>query len=175
MKPSANSKPEFDLVWKVAGLKTKEEVYSLWSDVGVLSDPEQARKRGEQLVFVVRSPKGKVIAESTAFKVPVRQLRNWFYGMRLMVTSREAPPGLLPELARRTVEFLESLPRTDEHERCRGVITLVENERLKRSHTKAVWPASGMVYIGNSAKGHHLRVRYFKDEVINGPSSMLVG
>ncbi|MBS1544458.1 MAG: hypothetical protein JST14_12545 [Bacteroidetes bacterium] len=174
MSPSVSPRPEFELVWKAVSLQTKEEVYRLWSDVNVLFDPEQARQRGEQLVFVVRDSKGEVVAESTAFKVPVRQLRNWFYGMRLMVSGHDAPPGLLPELARRTVEFLEGLPRVDEREHCIGVITLVENERLKRSHTKAVWPASGMVYIGNSAKGHHLRAHYFKDEVINGPSSMLV-
>ena len=42
-----------------------------------------------------------------------------------------------------------------------GVITLVENEALKQHRNEAIWPASKMVYIGNSREGHHIRVYYF--------------
>jgi len=38
----------------------------------------------------------------------------------------------------------------------------VENELVKKNKREAIWPASKMIYAGNSAKGHHIRIYYFK-------------
>lgn len=71
-------------------------------------------------------------------------------------------PGLTSRLLVSTRDFLESIHSRDESNPAIGIITLVENRRLKEHRNEAVWPASGMVYIGNSGDGHHIRVYYFK-------------
>ncbi len=89
---------------------------------------------------------------------------NWhnFYALRLMLLPQYRIPGLTSKLLVETCGFLESIHDQDENDKAIGVITLVENERLKEKRNEAIWPASKMVYIGNSHDGHHLRVRYFK-------------
>jgi hypothetical protein len=43
---------------------------------------------------------------------------------------------------------------------------MVENERLMKVRTEAIWRGSRMVYIGNTKSGKHIRVYYFKKALI---------
>ncbi len=123
---------------------------------------EKATERLLQLVFVVKTVSGEVVGMSTAFKSYVKQLRNHFFAFRLMLVPSYRIPGLTSKLLVSTRDFLESVQSADDNERAIGLITLVENEALKEKRNEAIWPASGMVYIGNSNEGHHIRVYYFK-------------
>jgi hypothetical protein len=70
-------------------------------------------------------------------------------------------PGLTSKLLVLTRDFLESIHAMESADTPIGLITLVENEALKQHRNEAIWPASKMVYIGNSKEGHHIRVYYF--------------
>jgi hypothetical protein len=70
-------------------------------------------------------------------------------------------PGLMSQLVMKTRDFLEANHKQDEKEVCIGLIALIENEAMKQ-RLRAPVLASGFVYIGNSAAGHHIRVYYFK-------------
>lgn len=139
----------------------RDQVLEIWRHHGgPIGD--QAEDRLRQLVFVVKDEMGRVVGISTAFKTYIKQLRNHFYAIRLMLVSGYRIPGLTSHLLVSTRDFLESVHEQDDTDQAIGLITLVENPLLKEHRNEAIWPASGMVYIGNSKEGHHIRVYYFK-------------
>jgi hypothetical protein len=139
----------------------RSQVLEIWRHHGGPTGQE-AEGRLRQIVFVVKDEAGKLIGISTAFKAYISQLRNHFYAIRLMLVSGHRIPGLTSHLLVSTRDFLESVHGQDDTDQAIGLITLVENPSLKQHRNEAVWPASGMVYIGNSKEGHHIRVYYFK-------------
>ena len=108
----------------------------------------------------------QVIGVSTAFKVYIKQFRNFMYSIRLMVLPEYRSQKLATDLLVRSRDFLESIHQEDLPDPPIGMITLVENELLKKNKREAIWPASKMIYAGNSSKGHHIRVYYFKGATI---------
>jgi hypothetical protein len=151
----------FENVWKKDVSHVRGQVMEIWKqNAGPVAD--KVSERLQQLVFVVKDDKGDVVAVSTAFKVYIQQLRNYFFALRLMIVPTHRVPGLTSKLLVTTRDFLESVHHLDTNEPCIGLITLVENKRLKENRNEAIWPASKMVYIGNSKSGDHIRVYYFK-------------
>ena len=151
-----------DNFWRSDPGEIRDQVIDLWKKHGGPVG-EEAEKRLQQIVFVVRTREGRVVGLSTAFKAHVRQLRNHFYVFRLMISPDYRIPGLTSRLLVSTRDFLESASRQEEKEVPIGLFTLVQHPELKRHRNEAVWPASKMVYIGNSPEGHHIRVYYFDD------------
>jgi hypothetical protein len=151
----------FENVWMKEVPKIKHQVIDIWKQTGGL-DAAQAMERLNQLVYVIKNNEGNVIGMSTAFKAYIKQLRNNLYAFRCMLIPDCRIPGLTSKLVVMTRDFLESIHEQDGPEPPIGVITLVENDRIKQSRREAIWPASKMVYIGNSKEGHHIRVYYFK-------------
>jgi hypothetical protein len=166
MESQVNQKLVFENVWRKEATEVRQQVMNIWKQMGGL-DQQQAAQRIDQLVYVVKDDSGKVIGISTAFKAYIKQLRNHLYAFRCMLVPECRIPGLTSKLLVITRDFLEAIHEQDGEEKAIGVITLVENERIKQSRTEAIWPASKMVYIGNSKEGHHIRVYYFKGARIN--------
>lgn len=151
----------FESVWNRQDASLDAQVRTIWKEHGGPVD-SAADDRLMQLVFVARrTDNGQVVGISTAFKVYVKKLRNQFFAIRLMLVPEARIPGLTSKLLVLTRDFLESMSQGDVADPAIGIITLVENERLKHNRNEAIWPASGMVYIGNSKEGHHIRVYYF--------------
>lgn len=148
-------------VWGKDVSLIREQVLEIWKGHGGLMG-KQADDRLKQLVFVVKDDTGAVVGMSTAFKAYVKQLRNHFFAIRLMLIPEYRIPGLTSGLLVSTRDFLESIYMEDTTGQAIGLITLVENRRLKENRNEAIWPASKMVYIGNSGEGHPIRVYYFK-------------
>jgi hypothetical protein len=147
-------------VWQKDVSTLRSAVLGLWLDHGGPTG-SAAEERLKQLAFIVRGEHGDIVGISTAFKVYVKRMRNYFFAIRLLLHPDHRIPGLTSKLLVSTRDFLESIA-VQEANPAIGIITLVENERLKASRNEAIWPASQMVYIGNSAEGHHIRVYYFK-------------
>src|SRR5690606_11143709 len=85
---------------------------------------------------------------------------NFFYEFRCFVVPSFRSPRLDSLLALKTKDFLETLPESGS--KYKGIVMLIENEVLKKQRTKAVWPATGMVFAGYTSQGHHIRIGYFK-------------
>jgi hypothetical protein len=160
--PQDNQMLVFENLWNKDVTHISGQVIDIWKRNGGPVG-EQASGRLAQLVFVVRNEGGEVVGISTAFRAYVKQLRNNFFALRLMLIPQYRIPGLTSRLLVSTRDFLESIHENDPvDQRTIGVITLVENQQLKEGRNEAIWPASRMVYIGNSKEGHHIRVYYFK-------------
>jgi hypothetical protein len=164
------AKPElhFENVWKKKESPLYQSVLSLWKKHFPGMSETVLHERLHQLVFIVCTPDQQVIGVSTAFKTHVKHLRNNLYSFRCFIDPAFRMPGLDSYLVVKTRDWLESVYQTDgpETERCIGLITMVENENLMKHRNEGIWPASKMVYIGNSPKGNHVRVYYFDKALI---------
>jgi hypothetical protein len=158
--PLSTKQIAFENVWLTESSSVKEAVAKVWKNYFTMNEDE-TQLRAQQLVFIVRDEDGEIIGISTAYKVYIKQLRNFLYAVRFMILPQYRIPGLLPQLVTKTREFLESIHDKDHTERCIGLIALIENEEMKKKIRAAILP-SGFVYIGNSGAGHHIRVYYFK-------------
>lgn len=165
-----NKKPQliFENLWQQEGTPFHEGVKRMWKRNHLNFSEDEVNARLKQVVFVVRTEEGKVVGVSTAYKTYVSQLKNHLYNFRCFLDAEHRLPGLTSTLALKTRDWLEEIHETDgdETNRCIGMITLVENERFMKVRREAIWSASKMVYIGNSPKGFHIRVYYFKKALI---------
>lgn len=155
-------------LWKKNDPVVKEAVMKLWQKNFPGMPKHTFQERLNELVFVVRSKSGEIVGVSTAYKAYIEHLKHHLYSFRCFLDPTARIPGLTTKLIVITRDWLEETYQTDgpENERCIGMITLVENERILKTRREAIWRGSGMVYIGNSPKGYELRVYYFKKALI---------
>jgi hypothetical protein len=152
---------KFECVWKGGRDEAREQVKVLWLKYGALEGESHVEKRSREIVYTVWNDQQKVIAVSTARPVQVPFLNNhYFYEFRCFVDPAFRVPGLDSVLAVKTKAFLEQ--QKDSVTKFKGILMIIENEALRTQRTKAVWPASEMVFAGYNSKGHHVRVGYFK-------------
>ncbi|MEQ8361517.1 MAG: hypothetical protein RH948_01545 [Cyclobacteriaceae bacterium] len=156
----------YENLWKKDLGELKKEVIIMWKQHNPGFEEAKAEERANQMVLVVKNEFEQVIGVSTAFKVYIKQFRNFMYSIRLMVLPEYRSQKLATDLLVRSRDFLESIHQEDQPDPPIGMITLVENELLKNNKREAIWPASKMIYAGNSNKGHHIRVYYFKGATI---------
>ncbi len=151
----------FVCVWQDPAAPEVARVKDIWRKYGVITDETKIAKRAGEIVFVIRDSNGEVGGVSTARPVRAKFLNyHFFYEFRCFIAPHFRAPGLDSILAKKTREFLEK--QNDSVSKFKGMLMIVENEALREQRTKAVWPASGMVFIGYTSQGHHIRVGYFK-------------
>jgi len=145
----------------VAGERFGElsSVFASWQSNHPSSWKEQTESG---VVFAAKNQTGEVVGVAVAGRKTVRQLRNDLFEIRLYVLPTWRKMGVAQELLLKTFEYLDG---TD-HDRCIGVFCWVTDSEVKAKKNEAIWPVTGMAYLGNSGEGHHLRVRYFKRSVI---------
>lgn len=164
------TKPQliFENLWHKKNSLFHDSVKLLWKKNFSALTEEQINTRLQQVVFALRTAEGEVVGVSTSYKAYIQHLKNHLYAFRCFIDPAYRIPGLTSTLVVRTRDFLEEIHTVDgtEEERCIGMITLVENERIMKFRNEAIWPASRMVYIGNSPKGYHIRAYYFKKALV---------
>lgn len=164
MGDSAERDIRFEVVWKKQVPSLKEDIMAFWKRNAPELGQHTLEERIDQCAIAVRTPENELIGISTAFDVYVERLKHRFYAVRLMLDEKHRIPGLMSTLMVKTRDHLESIHKTDPPPagECVGLITIVENQRLQKYRNEAVWPASGMVYIGNTPKGFPIRIYYFQ-------------
>lgn len=151
----------FECVWQNISAPETRLVEEMWRKYNAVEGEQMIATRAKQIVFVVKNQLGEVGGVSTARPVRVPFLNNhFFYEFRCFIAPNFRAPGLDSLLARKTKGYLEQ--QRESVSKFKGLVMIVENEALRNQRTKAVWPASGMVFAGYTSKGHHIRVGYFK-------------
>ncbi len=158
----------FENLWQKKDSPFHPSIVQLWKKNVPGMPEEQFTNRLDQIVFAIVNENGEVVGVSTAYKAYVKLLRNYMYAFRCLVNPVYRAPGLPSALIVKTRDFLEEIHASDSEggEQCIGMITLVENEGFRKVRNEAIWSASKMVYIGNSAKGYPIRVYYFNKALI---------
>jgi hypothetical protein len=159
MKNHRTADLNFENVWRVDAAEIRKQAIALWKQSPILEHAALEERAG-QIVFVAKNNKGQVVAITTAYKAFVKQMNNYFYMYRCLVVHEYSFPGLETKLTILTRDFLESVYNS-EKENLIGMMAIVQHPKLKELR-KAVWPATQLTYIGNTANGDHIRVYYFR-------------
>lgn len=166
MNTMNHHKVTFENLWRKDLGELKKEILTIWKQHYPGFEEQHAEERAKQIVFVIKSEFEQVVGLSTAHKVFIKQFDNYFYSIRLLILPEYRSNKFATTLLVKSRDFLESIHKEDKPNQAIGLITLVENEQLKQNKREAIWPASKMVYAGNSKMGHHIRVYYFKGALL---------
>lgn len=153
-------------VWQQASDQDREDARALWIEQGAIGDEAEIKERLSQLCVLARDANDKLLAITTAYEQQSQQLNNYFYAMRMFVGEDARRLQIGFHLLHKLIAALESRFVSGQQTRCIGVLFELENEAVQKARPQAIWPTTGFVYVGNNAKGEHIRVRYFKDACI---------
>lgn len=136
------------------------EIRKCWEG---FSDGRWEEEWNNSLVFILKNEVNEVIGFSRAEKRWVGQLKKKLYQLHCFIIPSMRMKGLGKVLLNQSIDFLENVHQEDQ---CLGVYCWVTDPLLNARKNEAVWPNSKMIFLGSSAEGNHLRVRYFKNTVI---------
>jgi hypothetical protein len=155
----------FENVFQKLSEPFSEQIVTLWSTEGALTDARAMAERLLEVVFCVRDEATNTVAGvSTASKKKVNLLNgNYFYEFRCYIGEQHRIAGVDVKLSKLTFDFLETHSKQDTDKPI-GIITVLQNDSLKEQPLwrRAVWPELEMHFMGYSPDGHPMRVHYFK-------------
>jgi len=151
----------FQIVEGAISPEIASKVITLWTQSAKISALE-AERRLKELVMVLTYKTGEVIGVSTAVKTHFQQIHNYVYAYRCFILPEFRAPALDTQMIVRTKKHLQERSKLDSENKCVGIMVVVQNEILKSQWKQAVWQGADMIYVGNTPKGHHIRVGYFK-------------
>ena len=151
---------ELENVWAHKDSALRSEIVDFWIASGALRSRERAGARVDQVIFVVRRA-GSIAGVSTVFRKRDERIGQEFYNFRCFVAEEDRRYNLGAVLLVTVRDYLNERFVSGEDTSAVGMLVEIENERLKRKRNQAVWPISGMVYVGNNRRGDHVRVWYF--------------
>ena len=147
--------------WQRQTSEQSDAVIAFWEREHANVEGERAVQRVREVVVQAVDENGALAAISTveARTIPRLGQPMWYY--RCFVGAAWRDRKLPRPLLRRSFDVLESWSR-ERGFPCIGVLLELENTGFARTLQRAWWPGSDFVYIGRSANGLDLRVRYFR-------------
>ena len=147
---------KFVTCWQTHDVSLREKIADLWLNKNIL-DKVTVRDRLDQAVYAILEGE-RVIGVSTVFLRDLPLLNNSFYVYRCYIDNNYRAPALDVKLFVKTRDFLE---KECNGSPVKGILAVVQNDDLKKWN-HAIWPDTGMMYIGDSPKGDPMRVYYFR-------------
>lgn len=152
--------------WQRMSAADAEAVRAFWLRENAHVEGDEAARRSQQVVLRVFAADGQLAAISTAESRLIPRLMQPMYYYRCFIGAawRNGKVLRLRTLMQKSFEVLE--PWAREHDfPCIGVVLELENAGFERpSLQRAYWSYrahNGYSYIGRSAHGLEMRVRYF--------------
>jgi hypothetical protein len=144
------------------------DVIELWKRETGMPDDEAARRLHEVL-FVALGDDGQLIGVSSAYLLRNEQLRMDLWYCRAYTAPGHRREAVGVTLMHRARELLEERFTSGADRRGAGTAVEVESEVLQRDFRPAIWPQTGLAFIGKNASGWHVRVRYFPGALAPDP------
>lgn len=139
---------------------SEETVLEFWGRHRALP-PGADRGRAEEVALVALDETGELAAVCTVFLKHSPQLGMDLWSFRTFVAPDHRQEALARALLRGVKADLEQRFVAGVETRAPGMLVEVENEILKRARNQGIWPNTRFVFIGENAKGDHIRVYYF--------------
>jgi hypothetical protein len=139
---------------------TPDDVLALWARERAIP-AAVAERRVHDVDLVAIDERDGLVGIGSSYLQRNGQLRMDLRYFRAFVAETHRSSSLATALTFRDCEHLEGLYVSGTDRRASGVICQVENDLLQRHRNEARWAATDLNYIGQSANGSHVRVRYF--------------
>jgi hypothetical protein len=139
---------------------SEEDVLALWASEGVVPAEEARRRVLEVLLVGIHERDGLVgIASAYLQRNPQLDMHLWYY--RAFVAEAHRMGNVAVQLALQGRDLLQERFVSGADARGAGVLYEVENQGLKSYFNQALWFPTLLTFIGETARGAHVRVRYF--------------
>jgi hypothetical protein len=137
-----------------------EDLVEFWTRERALARPEAERRVSEALLIGL-DDQGELAGVSTVYLRENVQLRAEFWYVRAFVGAAHRRSNIATTLAVSTREHMVERFRSGAEPAGLGLIFEIENEVLKRVFPEAHWMPTDFLFIGENARGDHVRVHYF--------------
>lgn len=136
-----------------------DDLIALWMREGHIGEDE-AHRRVSEVLLVAGAPDGSLAGISTAYinRDPVLELDVWNY--RTLIAEQHRKANLARVMAVIGRDHLEHRYVSGAETRPAGVLSEVHSPAL-RQLDRAVWRATGFTFLGEDARGSHIRIHYF--------------
>jgi len=145
----------------------EDDVLALWEREHAMP-AEVARRRVGEVAFVGLDEREGLVAVSTLYLERSRRLGMELWHPRVFVARAHRQSTLAEEISLAMMSHLEERFVSGRDHRGAGVLMQVENPILKAVKNEAIWPLTRAAFIGEDARGNHLRVRYFQGALVPG-------
>lgn len=139
---------------------SSQDIIDFWTSEGVVP-PEEAQRRVAEILVVATDEEDRPVGISTTYIQRNEQLRAELWYTRVFVGAAHRRSGLAIAIACAARDHLVERYRTGADRRGIGIMFVVESEILKRFHPRAMWRRTQFTFIGEDARGSHIRVHYF--------------
>ncbi len=152
----------------------EQDIVDMWEREGVVDRRDGADRAREAICVGIDRDDG-LVAVTTAYLDHSTQLRTQMWHLRGFVAAAHRRSSVGVHLLRATRLVMEGNFVAGEDRRAPGIMFELENEGVKGTRIEAVWRddriSEGIewTFIGENAKGDHLRVHYFAGAEISAP------
>lgn len=154
---------QYQRVWQTQDEALKREITAFWIQEGAMANSDAAQSRLPQVMFLAREESGAIAAVSSIYEQYNEQLKNNFYYMRAFIPARFQETNIGPQLIVHIRDYLNEAFVSGSQRKNIGLMMEVQDSAHQKKYNDAIWPESGMVYVGKTAQGAHQRVVYFSD------------
>lgn len=137
-----------------------DDVLAFWRTHRAVTESEAQRRVHEVLLVGCLADTGELVGVSTAalHRSPSLRADVWYF--RAFVAADHRMSNVAVQLLVQGHDVLQGRYADGDH-RAIGTLIEVQHEGLRRSQPHAVWPQSGFAFIGENARGDHVRVHYY--------------
>ena len=146
-----------------------EDVIRFWEREGALPEPEEARRRVEEVELVAVDRDDGVVGISTLYLARNAQLRMDLWHYRTFVAEAHRMSNLAAQLIFRNRDRLEDRFVRGVDTRAGGMLFELEHEGMKAYFNKALWLPADFTFISENEFGDHVRVHYFPGATVPVP------
>lgn len=136
------------------------DVLALWTGAAGLPEAE-ARRRLSEVLLVATTEDGGLAAVTTAYIARNEQLRLDMWHFRGFVAEAHRNSEVGWRVLTTGMDVLRERFVGGEDTRAPGFLVEIEHPGLRAAFTDPAGPRTGLVYVGDNARGHHVRVKYF--------------
>jgi hypothetical protein len=137
----------------------ESEVLELWTREAGLPAEEARRRLGELLFVGVDG--SRVAGISTVYLARQSQLQADLWHFRTFTAAAYRRTNVAISLVIATREYLQQRHISGEDRRAQGMVFEIENPELKAVFPRGLWYESDVVFVGENARGDHVRVHWF--------------
>ena len=138
-------------VYSLVSEELRREVAAFWLGNGAIPNPDEARRRADELVCMARNGAGEIVGVNTAYVASLRTAADRYYFYRMFIRPQDRHLHLVKALMRAAVEVLRA--RCHAEPGIRGVALVAENPKLRRAGVRRLLTHDGWRREGTDPRG----------------------
>jgi len=147
----------------------RDEIVGMWLAAGVIA-PDEAKRRVDEVVYAIRAPSGELAGVNTAYVRDVPGAGAWYFYRTFVRPADRGTPGLTLGAFKAAITLLRDHPHPRNP---RGVVAIVENQKLMKRGLVARMRRAGLTLVGRDSAGRDVWCVRFDGSVPVAPERLL--